>query len=186
MPGDAIHGGGRGSVTPRLRGVWGPEGGSRSCCPLPHLPLPAGGPWGIWKLLCCEEGCSGVGSGPPASPRRGQGEMKSLLEVLGPPLGLGAVCFPSLLYVALLSCGAGPPRAGGGTHTCAWVPPAPQPGGGGGWALFWVGLVLFLFGGKRNGTFPLWPRPTPSRRLLPTRCLGGWVFFFNLKKEKKG
>lgn len=186
MPGDAIHGGGRGSVTPRLRGVWGPGWGSRSCRPLPHLPLPAGGPWGIWKLLCCEEGCSGVGSGPPASPpARAGGDGSLFWRCWGPP-GFGGhlFSFPSICSIAQL-WGWAPPGGWGDTHVCLGAA-SPAAGEVGGVLCFGVGLVLFLFGGKRNGTFPLWPRPTPSRRLLPTRCLGGWVFFFNLKKEKKG
>lgn len=181
-------------------GRWG--GGSRQepLTPLPHPPwlgvgvlAPGGGPWGVSKLLlCCEErGAAGWALAPPASPPPVQaGGDEVSFGGAGAPLGLGAVRFPSLLYVALLGCGAGPPPpppgAAGGGYACAWAPPAPllQPGSGGG-LCFGVGFN-FVFGGKRNGAFPPWLRPTSESldSFPPASWLVGF-FFFNLKKKRK-
>lgn len=91
-------------------------GGSRAgAAPLPPslLPCPSRGAPGS---RCCPGGLQAAAlavtrgaAGAAQPPQRGQEETKSLSEVLGAPTSLGAVCFPSLLYVALLGCGAGPP-----------------------------------------------------------------------------
>lgn len=165
--GAAAGGGGWDSLTPPPNpawwglGRWG--GGSRQepLTPLPHPPwlgvgvlAPGGGPWGVSKLLlCCEErGAAGWALAPPASPPPVQaGGDEVSFGGAGAPLGLGAVRFPSLLYVALLGCGAGPPppppgRLGGDMR----VPGRRRPrccsrGVGGGFVLGWV-LILFSEG----------------------------------------
>lgn len=101
-------------------------GGSRAgaAAPLPpsFLLCPSRGAPGS---RCCPGGLQAAAlavtrgaAGAAQPPQRGQEETKSLSEVLGAPTSLGAVCFPSLLYVALLGCGAGPPPS---------RPPPPRP-----------------------------------------------------------
>lgn len=129
--------------------------------PPPHSELSpgaggGGGPWGSKLLFGCEQGLS-----PP--PKMGS-RRRSLFGGAGGPRqplwGGGGVCFPSLLYVALLGCGAGQPppllplmstcagMARGGDiggrgrdnrqcHACAWCRSRVGVGGEGGGASFW-------------------------------------------------
>lgn len=130
---------------PLLSWVWGEQQEPDTPCSLPSQGgpgTPGRGP-GAYRS-CCFAVKRGTAGWAPAQtlchplPVQAGGDEVSLGGAGAPP-DLGAVCFPSLLYVALLGCGAGPPWAAGGTRV-----PGPHcrslgRGDGGGRALFFGG-----------------------------------------------